>query len=171
MQDLNVSVADILGAPGRYRDIAVDADLPEVHNALARVGDRPVSARLRVESVVEGVLVTGHLDTVATVECARCLDATDEPISLEVCELFAGPGHDADADAYRLSGPEMDLRPMLVDSVALALPLRPLCGAECRGLCASCGRNLNLGACDCTTEVTDPRWAPLSALREHLESG
>jgi uncharacterized protein len=171
VQDLTVSVADILGAPGRYRDIAFDADLPEVHNALARVGERPVSARLRAESVVEGVLVSGRVDTVATVECARCLEATHEPISLDVCELFAEPGHDADADAYRLSGPEMDLRPMLVDSVALALPLRPLCGAECRGLCPSCGRNLNVGACTCTTEVTDPRWAPLSALRERLESG
>jgi uncharacterized protein len=172
VQDLIVSVADILGAPGRYRDIAIDADLPDVHNALARLGDeRPVRARLRAESVVEGVLVTGQLEAVATAECARCLEVTDEPLALEVCELFATSGTDADAEAYRLSGTDMDLRPMLVDAVALALPLRPLCRAECRGLCPHCGRNLNAGACDCATEATDPRWAPLSALRERLESG
>jgi uncharacterized protein len=171
VQDLTVSVADILGAPGRYRDIVVDADLPEVHNALARVGGSPVRARLRAESVVEGVLVTGRLDAVASVECARCLAATHEPLALEVCELFAASGSDADPDAYRVAGTDLDLRPMLVDAVALALPLRPLCRAGCRGLCSRCGRNLNTGACDCATEVTDPRWAPLSALRERLESG
>lgn len=170
MQDLTVSVADVVGSPGKHRDIALDAGLPEVATALARVGDGPVRARLRAESVVEGVLVTGRVEATAVVECARCLEERTTPLALEVCELFAHAGHDADEDAYRLSGTDMDLRPLLVDAVCLSLPLRPLCHPECRGLCPRCGRNLNRSSCDCAGESIDLRWAPLDGLRQRLES-
>jgi uncharacterized protein len=170
VHDLTVPVADIIGSPGKYRDIAIDAGLPEVANALARVGEEPVRARLRAESVVEGILVSGRVEGVAATQCARCLDRRTTTLQLEVCELFVGPGSQADEDAYRLSGTEMDLRPLLVDAVALALPLRPLCRDDCKGLCPRCGRNLNLGSCSCAAETTDVRWAPLEGLRERLES-
>jgi uncharacterized protein len=170
VEDLSVSVADIIGSPGRYREISLDAGLPEVRNALARVGERPVRARLRAESVAEGILVTGRVETQTSAECARCLEPLATPVSLELCELFVGQDAPADEDAYRLTGAEMDLRPMLVDAVALALPLRPLCRGDCKGLCPRCGHNLNAGSCDCGTEEIDPRWAPLEELRARLEA-
>jgi uncharacterized protein len=165
-----VSVADIVGRPGKYRDVAIDADLPEVGNALTRVGEAPVRARLRCESVVEGVLVTGRVEGTTTVSCGRCLEERNRSLAVDVCELFVSPGGDADEDAYRLVGLAMDLRPLLTDAVALALPLRPLCREDCKGLCADCGRNLNRGSCDCARDGIDPRWAPLAALREQLEA-
>ncbi|MGH2730855.1 MAG: YceD family protein, partial [Actinomycetota bacterium] len=56
------------------------------------------------------------------------------------------------------------------DALTLALPLNPVCRASCKGLCAHCGADLNRGPCNCAAEETDPRWAPLAALRERLES-
>jgi uncharacterized protein len=59
---------------------------------------------------------------------------------------------------------------MLRDATGLALPLNPLCRTDCAGLCATCGKDLNDGACDCVEEVADPRWDALNAVRARLES-
>ncbi|MFN2389063.1 MAG: DUF177 domain-containing protein [Actinomycetota bacterium] len=170
MHGFRISVAEILGRPTASRDIRVLAPLAEVGNALARLTDGPVAASLRADSVVEGILVTGKARADARLECARCLTAFASQVAVEVCELFSGPGHEAPEDGYRVSGTEIDLEPMLRDGIVLSLPLKPLCRDDCAGLCASCGIDLNQGACTCTQVTTDPRWAPLEALRDRLES-
>lgn len=170
MQHLTHSVADIVGRPGQYRDLSIWAPLPGVGNALARLGRNPAEASLRLESVVEGILATGYVRSDGVFECARCLDEVEGRVSAEICELFVTAEHvAAREDAYPLSGVELDLEPMLRDALALALPLRPLCRADCPGLCAQCGRRLDGSACDCAQEDMDPRWAALSALRDRLD--
>jgi uncharacterized protein len=170
VQHLIVSVADVLDRPGEYRDLNLHGHLVGVRNALVEL-EGPVEARLRLESVVEGVLVSGAVEAPMVFECARCLARRASKVALELCELFVGRGRasSGDADGYCLNGTEMDLEPMLTDAVALALPLQPLCRAECLGLCASCGADLNLGACSCADDVVDPRWAALSVVRERLQ--
>ncbi|CAN5774845.1 YceD family protein [soil metagenome] len=169
---LTFSGAEIRGHPCAYRDIEVTAPLTGVGTTVARLTPDPVRAALRAESVVEGVLVTGEVASRVTATCARCLKEIPEAMSVEVCELFASPGRGGaeEESSYRLTGEEIHLEQMLRDSCVLALPFTPLCSEGCRGLCASCGRDLNEGACDCTKEDADPRWAPLDALRERLES-
>lgn len=171
MQQLTLSVAEILGRPGEYRDVVVRRPLGGVETALARLTGDPVEARLRVESVMEGVLVTGRVEAATAQDCARCLRSFAGEVGLEVVELYVAPGHEVseDEDMYRVSGTEIDLEPMLRDALALALPLKPLCRPECRGLCATCGKDLNEGSCDCREETVDPRWEALSELKARLE--
>jgi uncharacterized protein len=170
VQDFKVSVSGILGHPGLYRDVKVNAKLPDVGNALARASDEAVQGELRAESVVEGILVTGSLTAPAHFTCARCLTPLSGEVRLEVCELFVAPGHEApvEEESYEVHGEEIDLEPMLRDAIALALPLNPVCREDCAGLCATCGKDLNTGACECTDEELDPRWAELSELRDKL---
>ena len=170
MQDFKVSVSEILGHPGLYRDITVRLPLPGVGNALARVTRGPVEARLRAESVVEGILVTGPVQASVGYECARCLTPVTTDVALDLCELYVAPGHEAppEEESYEVRGQEIDLEPMLRDNIALALPLNPVCRGDCRGMCAGCGRDLNQGPCDCSEEDMDPRWAELAALRDKL---
>ena len=162
-----ISVAEILGRPGRYRDVALVQPLDGIRTELARLTGAPISARLRLESVVEGVLVTGPAEAPATLRCARCLVDFDSEVQVGLCELFAVPGH-VEEDSYRVDGTDVDLEPMLRDALVLGLPLNPLCRPECRGLCAGCGRNLNEGECDCTHDDADPRWAQLDEVRARL---
>ncbi len=171
MHPLTVSVAEILGHPGEYREFSVSSALEGVATALARLEDSPVDAELRAESVVEGVLVTGTVRGASVVECSRCLKEVGSTVEVEVCELFATPGHEPppEEDFYPVSGTEIALEPMLRDALVLALPLHPLCSAACRGYCAGCGSDLNVDACVCSREETDPRWAPLETLRARLE--
>lgn len=165
------SVAEILGQPGAHRDFTIDRPLVGVGIALAHLEEGPLHADLRAESVVEGVLITGTVEGETVLECARCLQEFRSSIELDVCELFLAPDREPeDKESYRITGVEIDLEPMLRDAVTLDLPLNPLCKEDCKGICARCGRDLNLGACDCVDDTTDPRWAGLDALRDQLRS-
>ena len=170
MQDLKVSVTELIGHPGAQRRMSVTPSFEDVATGLAALRGDPVTAELSLESVVEGVLVTGPVRGQVRCSCARCLREFDAPIEIGLCELFAGPGHLQDEDVYRVAGDEIDLEPMLRDELTLALPLNPLCTDDCKGLCARCGRELNAGSCDCADDDVDPRWAELDALRDKLEA-
>lgn len=171
MQGLTYSVVDILGRPGEYRDFRIRAPLPGAGTALAHLAASPVEAGLRAESVVEGVLITGDARADVTFECSRCLTEFPSEVAVDLCELFAGPGHEPgpDEDAYEVRGTEVDLEPMLRDALVLALPLNPVCSLDCKGYCAGCGQNLNEGECTCASDDVDPRWAGLEALRTKLD--
>ena len=125
----------------------------------------PVRLDLRLESVVEGVLVTGTATVALRGECVRCLGAIAGEQQIEVQELYVYPGSDAtDEEASRLDGDLLDLQPLLRDDVVLDLPFQPLCGEECRGLCAECGANLNSEPDHAHEGGVDPRWEKLRAL-------
>ena len=171
MSGLTIPVAEILGRPGHYRDFRLVETLDGVATALARLDPPSIDARLRAESVMEGILVTGPAAGSAVFTCARCLKEFPATIEIDVVELFATPERirdEEDSDAYPISGTEMDLEPMLRDVLTLALPLNPHCAEDCTGLCARCGRALVDGACDCSHEERDPRWAELDALKDRL---
>lgn len=168
MSKLIFSVADILGQPGRQRDLVVVAPLTDAGVGLARVGGQPVEAELCAQSVVEGVLVTGSLRAAAGGECARCARPVPLELTLELCELFVPRGHELADEAYELSGTDIDLEPVFRDVLTLALPLNPLCRADCKGLCSGCGQDLNEGECSCSLESVDPRWAGLEEIKVKL---
>jgi uncharacterized protein len=68
-----------------------------------------------------------------------------------------------DEEGYE--GKEIDLAPGIREQILLALPPSPLCKEDCQGLCPTCGKDLNEGACECDRTVTDPRWEALKAIQ------
>lgn len=71
----------------------------------------------------------------------------------------------ADLGLSFYSSEEIDLSPLIMEQVLLALPTRPLCLENCRGLCGGCGADLNLAACACATTTGDPRMALFRTLK------
>jgi uncharacterized metal-binding protein YceD (DUF177 family) len=127
----------------------------------------PVHLALRLESVMEGVLVSGEVDVPVVGSCARCLEPVEDTLSLDVQELFAYAGSTTEAtseedEVRRLEGDFLDLEPVVRDAVVLALPLAPVCDEDCQGLCVDCGQRLDDLPPDHTHEVIDPRWAGLA---------
>jgi uncharacterized protein len=122
---------------------------------------------LRLESVVEGVLVSGTVSASATGQCVRCLDDLEREVVVDVQQLYAYPGQmprDAeDDDTEELEGDLLDFEPALRDAVVLALPFQPVCREDCPGLCSECGARLadHPGH---QHEQIDPRWAALQSL-------
>ena len=135
-----------------------------------------VELDLRLEAVVEGVLVTGTVEADLKGECVRCLEPVEQQLEAEFQELYYYPeadmtrfgpstksDDDEDEEASRLEGDLFDLEPVLRDAVVLALPLQPVCQEDCLGLCSECGARLSDDP-DHHHEAVDPRWAALQGL-------
>ena len=126
-----------------------------------------VHLRLRLESVMEGVLVSGEFDVPVEGSCARCLEPIADTLTLPVQELYAYEGsateETSEEDEVRLvDGDFLDLEPMARDTVVLSLPLSPVCDEDCSGLCVDCGQRLDDLPAGHAHEITDPRWAGLA---------
>lgn len=128
----------------------------------------PLEVDLVARSVGDGVLVRGRLETAVAAECRRCLTPVVRPVRADVDLLFATLGPDEegmDAEVYPLParGTELDVSAAVREQILLQVPEYALCREGCRGLCASCGANLNEGACGC---VAEPRATPWDALKQ-----
>ena len=119
---------------------------------------------LRLEAVVEGVLVTGTATVQLQGECARCLTELESEMSFNLQELFFHPGREVDEDERLVVDETVDLEGPLRDAVVLELPFTPLCRTDCRGLCPECGANLNDDPQHEHDPAVDPRWSKLAGL-------
>jgi uncharacterized protein len=130
----------------------------------------PVEVDLRIEAVMEGVLVTGTARAGLEGECARCLEPISDEIEVRFQELFVYDDREVDPDeeleVSKLRDDLVDLEPLLRDAVVLALPFQPLCEDDCPGLCAECGARLADDPSHTHGEPVDPRWATLATLTE-----
>lgn len=128
----------------------------------------PVEFDLRLEAVMEGVLVTGTADVVLEGECSRCLAELEDAILVDVQDLYLyddqRASQEEDDDTRRLEGDLLDLEPLLRDAVVLALPFQPLCRDDCPGLCPECGARLADDPDHHHDEAVDPRWSALADL-------
>jgi uncharacterized protein len=131
----------------------------------------PLVLDLRMESVTEGVLITGTVTASTSGECGRCLDEISGEVSADVCELYAYPASITDETAdqdevHRIEDDLIDLEAVVRDAVVLGLPLSPLCRPDCAGLCPDCGERLDDLPAGHVHEAIDPRWAALAAFTE-----
>ena len=132
-----------------------------------------VDLDLRLEAVMEGVLVTGTATAELEGECARCLEPISDEIEARFQELFVYPehqtSHDEDDEVSKLEDDLVDLEPLLRDAVVLALPFQPLCEDDCPGLCTECGARLADDPDHAHEAPIDPRWASLTELTQDPE--
>jgi uncharacterized protein len=157
--------------PGSMREVRLPVPAPErLGNDL--IGVPPggvIDLDLRLESVMEGVLVSGTATAPVVGECGRCLEPVSDMLTVDLQELYAYPESTTDVTAdddetARMEGDHLDLEPALRDAVVLALPLTPLCREDCRGLCAACGERLDDLPADHAHDGADPRWSALQDL-------
>ncbi|MEV4623628.1 DUF177 domain-containing protein [Asanoa sp. NPDC049573] len=129
---------------------------------------------LRLESVSEGVLVSGTVSVPISGECGRCLRPIDDSVDVTIQELYAYEHSTTDEtteedEIGRLQGDLIDLEPAVRDAVVLELPPNPVCRADCPGLCPDCGGLLDDLPADHHHDEVDPRWAALSQLNREGE--
>lgn len=180
---MQYNVAQLLRAPtGTKRQHDVDEPAEEVQALLDGDG---VSAHGSLEGAVtlirtiDGILVTGALETTVELTCDRCLEPLEESVTVELEESFR-PTIDIHSGAALppVKGEEtatlvdehhvLDLSEVVRQLILLATPMHPVCRPDCAGLCPRCGKNLNEGQCDCEIETVDPRWSKLQGLRDEM---
>jgi uncharacterized protein len=139
----------------------------------------PIRTRLRAARIREMVEVEGVVQTAARLACGRCLSAFICPLAIEFALTYTGdrPGAPttvepeakeldaSDVGLIYFRGDEIDLTEGIQEQVILAFPLRPLCAADCKGLCARCGADLNHENCRCTPPPAESPFAALGRLK------
>jgi uncharacterized protein len=136
----------------------------------------PLEVTATAELVDGQIRVAGELETKIEMVCARCLDPVVEDIHRDFDLLYqplpTGTRHeeerlkDDDTEIGFFEGEGLFLADVLKEQVLLSLPMKVICQSDCRGLCPSCGANLNHEECRCETHSIDPRLAPLARLKQ-----
>lgn len=168
---LVVSVTNLIHRPGTMETLTEVLPAPaDLGNTLIGVEEgSDIDLDIRMESVVDGILVTGSVVVDVHGECSLCLDPIDYEMSANIQELFvfekapAGGPEDEVDEQYAVEDDSIDLEPALRDAVILQLPFQPVCKDTCQGLCADCGARLEDDPGH-HHEVLDPRWSALQGL-------
>jgi len=135
----------------------------------------PVRFTGEVGPIEGGYSLNGRLAYSGRLECSRCLASypfsTDDEFSLLLYPHRKGdePERELGRDELDVSfydDPDVPVRPIVEERIQMAVPMKPLCEEDCKGLCPTCGADRNRGDCTCRNEATDPRWEALSKLKK-----
>ena len=137
----------------------------------------PVKLTARVTKDAQKIRLEGRVQTTLETNCGRCLEAFNVPVNAKLELMFlpeAGDGavqvagerevRDDDVGVSFYKDETIDLGEVMRDEFYLALPMKPLCKDDCKGLCPLCGANWNRDTCTCKAEWVDPRLAVLKKL-------
>lgn len=158
---MSLPVRDIVHRSGEMREVTLNLTVPEAwgEGLVAVPAGESLDLDVRLESVHEGILVSGEAATGYTGICGRCLEPIDEPLEVDFQELFAYAGTEA-AD-FEVQDDHVDLEILVRDAIVLSLPFQPVCEPDCAGLDPETGIKLAHGTDAHTEAPLDPRWAAL----------
>jgi len=168
--DMRVPFQESIAQFGRLTALAATSDLEFQH---------PVSGDMRVVKVKDVVRVTGKLTTTVAMTCSRCLKSFDHLLKTDLSLTFVQQPPEANTETlpedYEISayqagliyfpGDEIDLSDAFSEQVIMALPFKPLCRPDCKGLCKRCGEDLNESVCRCDKTQVDGPFAVLKNLK------
>jgi uncharacterized protein len=146
-------------------DGSIQPDDPIWEEADARPAE-PVRVTGRLSSAGEGrFYFAGRITGGMRLPCRLCLEEVDVDVDEEVhfllAEIGAEEADDPDVFLYDPSARMLDLRPAVRETWLLTAPAYVQCKADCKGLCATCGTNLNESSCNCAPTKTESRWDAL----------
>jgi len=132
----------------------------------------PSPIEVDITTLVTGdeIICQGEVYGTVEIECSRCLDTFDLQVStrmqfiVKMLDSSVGLDNgesDDDFEVIPKTQTVFDISQRIKDAIVLNLPVKPLCGDECRGLCPMCGVNLNESECECTPDKADERWDAL----------
>lgn len=132
-----------------------------------------VQGLIAVSVTEDGVVAEGKINALTELSCSRCLENYWQPIKMNFTEMFFAHPVEEERNQVREqplpSDGSIDLTPILRDYASLDIPIRQVCKVECKGLCPTCGLNLNQEDCGHKQESIDPRMEGLRALLEKEE--
>ncbi len=169
LRHLRLNVGFLINQPvGTSRDFLFD--IPYIHlEPDLDLGD--LSGFVRVTRTAQGLLVQVKKRATLLAECVRCLTEFRQPLEVDFTELYtflrkANP----ETDLILPENAQINLGPLLREYMFLEVPIKPICSPDCKGLCPTCGENLNITSCGHQAETSDSRLSVLKSLLDSQES-
>jgi uncharacterized protein len=170
---IDYNIAQLLKQPtGEGREYVLNEDLTGLDDSL--VPEAPLTGKIKLVRTKNGVLLSLDGTARLRVSCSRCLDPVAVPVTLRFEEEFLqtidvttgsalGASHE-DPSILIDGHHDLHLADIVREYLLTEAPMHALCREDCKGLCPTCGRNLNLGPCSCEKQNEDERWAALKQL-------
>ena len=161
---MQLDLRSIIHVPGASLPFQFELDL----SGLDFYGEKPFAHPVRVSGTVrnmaDALLLEGTAETTLELACDRCLKPFSQELTLPVSTLLAEELEDEENDEIvLLENGEADLDEIFTTALVLSMDAKHVCSEDCKGLCPTCGANLNDGPCGCRKEI-DPRLAALAQL-------
>jgi len=165
---MKISVGDLIRGILEQKEIDICDKIADFEIA----GDEiklitPVSIKGIITNESGILKINGTIDYKLELKCHRCLKEMFKNFKLNINEGFSN-AEGVQTDFYKFSDNEIDLTEMVLDVIITSIPMKVLCNEECKGLCSSCGNNLNNKACSCKNEDYDPRFEKLRQFKNNL---
>jgi uncharacterized protein len=171
---LNVNDIDDVGKVLVYSEPTDTLNALLVHgNVCDFEFQKPAEVRLGYHRSGVDIFFQGRVKGTAVGHCGRCLEPYELDMATDFSFVLAPKSplpadlklNEEDLDLSFYEGEEIDVSPLVLEQIVLALPTRPLCKESCQGLCPQCGANRNVESCVCVVERGDPRLAVLRNLK------
>ncbi len=169
-----IELSKLEGDKGSFAHVYQQNELDLADERIRLAGPISVSGRVK-RSGVE-VLIDGKIDTVVEVDCDRCLKVIQLPLNVQFSleylskrDYEAGEAAEIAEDEMGIAvfeGDSIEVDEIVREQILLFVPARVICFESCKGICSTCGADLNVDDCGCVTEEVDPRWAALKNLRK-----
>ena len=170
---MRIELEKLEGGRGDFAHVYQPEELSPIDERVSL--GQPAEVKGTVRRTGDGVVVSGHVETRAQLECDRCLKPLELPVSADFAlEYITGADYESSSAAALseeelsvsvFDGDSIDVDEIVKEQILLAVPTRTLCREDCKGICPECGIDLNTGQCDCATEEVDPRWAALKSFK------
>ena len=169
---MRIELENLEGGKGDFAHVYQPDDLNPIDERVLLSAPASVIGKVRLAG--NEVFVNGHVDARARVECDRCLQPVELPVTADF-ELEYIPGSEYETSAAAelteaelsvavFDGEAIDVDEIVKEQILLSVPTRMLCRDDCKGICPECGADLNAGDCNCVRDEIDPRWAALKNL-------
>ncbi len=163
-----INLSDVLSELHKPIEQVVQVEMTEFESSIGKV---PIvqkeDAYIHVSYVKERqLLITGNCKLILEIPCDRCLEPVPTEFDLEFSknvDLNDGEETDDLDEKNYIDGYNLDVEKLLYNEILIGWPMKVLCSEDCKGICNTCGQNLNLGTCDCEDTSLDPR---MSVIRD-----
>lgn len=179
MESIRIHIPNELFAPAESSHYEGALDLPVLKSGPDLISfSGPLSWQVDITNTGDAFLVSGTVEGEGVTSCARCLEDVDVSFMGEVEGYYLIGGEDAedpedmDEDEFDVLPDDntIDIAPLIKAALLLEVPLVPLCDDDCKGICPTCGANLNEGPCGCeeTLKPEESQGAqnPFAALKD-----
>ena len=138
-------------------------------------GTKPIIGSIDFTNTGRLIIARGRFKTEVQFECSRCLETLTLPIEVTVDEQLPISSYQACVSGYEVEIDEAEEEPLFQNNIfdlseyirqaiLVQTPIQPLCSDACKGLCLTCGKNLNEGPCDCPINIEASPFAVLAEL-------
>jgi len=167
---IRLDISKIKGKTGEEQHYLIECRLPPQRLGFDEISFcGPLQLDLTAVAGQNSIKLTGRLDANIEVACSRCLELFTMLVRAKIDEVFynsSQPDVEPGEEWIPYKGEQLDITDEVIRTLFSELPMKPVCRADCRGLCQSCGSNLNYTECGCSKEETDPRLEVLKKLLE-----